>query len=147
MKYTFKFNRILSLKEREREEAVSVYEEAVAKFEEVAKKLYELLRQKENLEAYQTNRLQEGLPVQEIRYHQQFLENLEKTINHYQKMVINARNRMNLFQEKLMEKNIEVKKYEKIRENDWLYFVEQEKLADNKQMDDISIQHYVNHGN
>ncbi|MDZ5473481.1 flagellar export protein FliJ [Bacillus sp. 31A1R] len=146
MGYAFKFNKILSLKEREKDEAFSTYNDSVKKFEDVAQKLYELLKKKEDLELYQSTKLTNGLSVQEIRHHQQFIGNLEKTIEHQQKMVINARNRMSYFQEKLMEKNIEVKKYEKIREKDSIQFLEAVKSLEGKQMDDISIQLFVNRG-
>lgn len=146
MKYQYKFGRVLAIKEREKDEALSLYQESVRKFEEVAQKLYELLKKKEDLEAYQATGLQNGLPILEIRHQQQFIGNLEKTIQHYQKMVINARNRMNLHQEKLMEKNVEVKKYEKIREKDFGQFVEELKAHESKQMDDISIQHFMHRG-
>ncbi|MEK3989572.1 flagellar export protein FliJ [Robertmurraya sp. FSL R5-0851] len=144
MRYEFKFHKILAVKEREKDEAVSIYQDSVRKFEEVAEKLYELLKRKEDLEVYQSERLHGGLSIQEIRHHQQFISNIEKMIEHYQKMVINARNRMLLFQEKLLEKNIEVKKYEKIREKDYLKFTEDLKVFEGKQMDDISIQMYMN---
>lgn len=144
MRYDFKFKKIMTVKEREKDEAYSVYQDAVKKFEEVAERLYELLKKKEDLEQYQSDRLRNGLPIQEIRHHQQFISNMEKTIDHYQKMVMNARNRMLLFQEKLMEKNIEVKKYEKIREKDFLRFTDELKAVEAKQMDDISIQIYMN---
>lgn len=144
MKYQFKFDRLLNLKEMEKEEALSVYQESVRRFEEAAEKLYELLKKKEDLESYQSSRLVSGLPVQEIRHYQQFIGNLEKSINQYQKIVQNARNRMLLFQEKLMEKNIEVKKYEKIREKDMMHYFDEEKSSENKQMDDISIQQFMN---
>ncbi|MFE8699076.1 flagellar export protein FliJ [Cytobacillus sp. FJAT-54145] len=146
MKYDFKFNKILFVKEREKEEALSIYNESVKKFEEVAEKLYELLKKKEDLEEFQSNRLVHGLSVQEVRYHQHFIGNLENLINHQQKMVMNARNRMFLYQEKLLEKNIEVKKLEKIREKDLNLFVEDLKATENKQMDDISIQHFMSRG-
>ncbi|MFC0474732.1 flagellar export protein FliJ [Robertmurraya beringensis] len=144
MRYEFKFHKILAVKEREKDEAVSIYQDSVRKFEEVAEKLYELLKRKEDLEVYQSERLHGGLSIQEIRHHQQFISNIEKMIEHYQKMVINARNRMLLFQEKLLEKNIEVKKYEKIREKDYMKFTEDLKVFEGKQMDDISIQMYMN---
>lgn len=144
MNYQYKFSRILTLKEREKDETLALYKDSVKKFEEVAEKLYELLKKKEDTEAYQSSRLHGGLPVQEIRYYQQFIANLEKSINHYQKMVMNARNRMNLYQEKLMDKNIEVKKFEKIREKDFIQFVEERNREESKQMDDISIQSYMN---
>ncbi|PWW27368.1 flagellar FliJ protein [Cytobacillus oceanisediminis] len=147
MQHQFKFNKILHIKEREKDQAFDVYSQAVKRFEEAAGKLYELLKKKEDLAAYQQSRLTMGLPVQEIRHHQHFVDSLEKTIDHYQKMVANARSQMNFQQEKLMEKNIEVKKYEKMKEKDLASFMESIKQTEGRHMDDISIQLFMNRGN
>ena len=135
------------IKEREKDEAQNIYTQSVKKFEEAAQMLYELLRKKEDLENNQSLKLVSGLSVQEIKHHQYFIQNMEKTISHYQQMVINARNHMNFYQEKLMEKNIEVKKYEKIKEKDIVSFTANLKQIEGKQMDDISIQQFMNRGN
>lgn len=147
MRYRFKFEKIMMVKEREKDEALSVYNDSVKRFEDVAEKLYESLKKKEDLENYQSLRLENGLPVQEIRHHQHFILNLQKTIDHFQKMVMNARNQMNFYQERLMQKNIELKKFEKIKEKDKVVFLEELKHEEAKQMDDISIQQYVHRGN
>ncbi len=147
MQYNFKFEKILMIKEREKDEAQNIYTQSVKKFEEAAQMLYELLRKKEDLENNQSLKLVSGLSVQEIKHHQYFIQNMEKTISHYQQMVINARNHMNFYQEKLMEKNIEVKKYEKIKEKDIVSFTANLKQIEGKQMDDISIQQFMNRGN
>lgn len=147
MQFQFKFHKVLSIREREKDEALDLYNQSVKRFEDAAEKLYELLKKKEDLETYQSERLLSGLPVQEIRHHQQFVGNLEKSISHFQKMVMNTRSQMNYFQERLMEKNIEVKKYEKIREKSKDLFYEEQKQLEDRQMDDISIQHFVNRGN
>ncbi|NKE05273.1 flagellar export protein FliJ [Mesobacillus selenatarsenatis] len=144
MRYQYKFDKILSLKTREVDEAQVVYQDSVKKFEEAADRLYHLLKKKEDLEIFQSDRLLDGLPVQEIRHHQQFIGNLEKSIDHYQKVVMNARNIMNFQQVKLIEKNQEVKKYEKIKEKDQLQFLAAEKYAENRMMDEVSIQQYMN---
>ncbi|GAM15606.1 flagellar export protein FliJ [Mesobacillus selenatarsenatis] len=144
MRYQFKFDKILSLKSREVDEAQVVYQDSVKKFEEAADRLYHLLKKKEDLEGFQSDRLLDGLPVQEIRHHQQFIGNLEKSIAHYQKVVMNARNIMNYQQVQLMEKNQEVKKYEKIKEKDHLQFLADEKYAESRMMDEVSIQQYMN---
>ncbi|WP_080846446.1 flagellar export protein FliJ [Cytobacillus gottheilii] len=147
MQFQFKFNKVLSIREREKDEALDLYNQSVKRFEDAAEKLYELLKKKEDLESFQSERLLNGLPVQEIRHHQQFVGNLEKTIHHFQKMVMNTRSQMNYFQERLMEKNIEVKKYEKMKEKSKELFYEELKQLEGRQMDDISIQHFVNRGN
>ncbi|TCN25619.1 flagellar export protein FliJ [Mesobacillus foraminis] len=147
MQYQYKFEKIMSLRTREKDEAQSVYQDAVRKFEEAADHLYQLLKKKEVLESHQSEKLSKGLAVSEIRHHQQFIGNLEKTIDYYQKMVINARNRMNYQHSQLMEKNIEVKKYQKIKEKDYLHYLTIEKEEENKVMDEISIQQFMSRGN
>lgn len=47
MRYQFKFDKILSLKSREVDEAQVVYQDSVKKFEEAADRLYHLLKKKE----------------------------------------------------------------------------------------------------
>jgi len=146
MTYKYKFEKILTIKEREKEEVSATYNQAVKRFEEAAEKLYEVLKKKEDLEEFQLEKLATGLSVREIRHHQRFVGNLEKTIEHNQKMVVNARNTMGFYQEKLVEKNLEVKKYIKIKEKDFSKFRELEKASEAKQMDDISLQVYMQPG-
>ncbi|KYD00008.1 flagellar biosynthesis chaperone FliJ [Heyndrickxia sporothermodurans] len=142
MKYQYKFEKILSLKEREKDEALSTYQKSVKRFENVAEELYQLLKKKEDLLDFQTSKLETGLSIQEIRHHQRFITNLEKSIKHYQDLVINARNQMNWYEQKLQEKNIEVKKYEKLKEKDFEKYLFLLQEIENKQIDEISTQIY-----
>lgn len=144
MVFQYKFGKILQIKEKEKSEALAVYQLAVQKFEEAAEKLYELLKKKEDMETFQLQKLINGLQVKEIRHHQLFIGNLQKSIEYYQKMVMNARNRMNFYQEKLVEMNIEVKKFEKMKQNALDGYNKELKLDEGRQMDDISIQQFMN---
>ena len=143
MIYKYKFDKILTIKEKEKSDARAKYNEAQKSFEQVAEKLYNLLKKKENLIDFQQTKLSTGLSVQEIRHNQLFMDHLEKLIEQCQKDVIQARYKMNLEQEKLKEKNMEVRKYEKIKEKDFQKYLEALKEAENKQMDEISIQQYL----
>lgn len=143
MIYKYKFEKILSIKEKEKSDARAKFNEAQKSFEKVAEKLYNLLKKKEELLDFQQTKLSAGLSVQEIRHNQLFMNNLEQLIDHCQKDVIQARHQMNLQQERLKEKNIEVKKYEKIKEKDFQKFLEVVKVAESKQMDEISIQQFL----
>jgi len=147
MAYQFKFEKIMKLKEREKDEVLSTYNESVKRFEEAAESLFRSLKKKEDLESYQRSKLENGLSVQEIRHHQTFIHNLQKTIDHDQKVVVHTRNQMNFYQDKLLQKNIEVKKYEVLKEKGKLVFLEELRQLEAKQMDDISIQQYVHRGN
>jgi flagellar protein FliJ len=147
MAYQFKFEKIMKLKEREKDEVFSTYNESVKRFEEAAENLFQSLKKKEDLESYQRSKLENGLSVQEIRHHQTFIHNLQKTIDHDQKVVVHTRNQMNFYQDKLLQKNIEVKKYEVLKEKGKLVFLEELRQLEAKQMDDISIQQYMHRGN
>lgn len=138
MKFDFKFQHILTLKEREKEETSSLYEESVHQFERAAKKLYDLLKKKEVLEKFQSEKLETGFSIQKIRHHQLFINNLEETINFWQKKVIATRNEMQYWEEKLLESNIEVKKYEKIKDRSYEHFLQLINTNENNQLDEIA---------
>jgi flagellar FliJ protein len=137
----------MDIKENEKEKSLAEYNQSVNDFENVAQKLYDSLKQKEVLEENTLSRLNQGMQVQEIRHYQQFVNNLEKTISHYQKLVLMTRSRMNEKQVKLMKHNIEVKKYEKLKEKQQEDYQIDMKYIENKYMDDLSIQTYMYRGN
>ncbi|MBK5497565.1 flagellar export protein FliJ [Peribacillus sp. TH14] len=146
MIYQYKFEKILTIKEKEKRDALSKYNAALKTFEKVAEKLYKLLKKKEDLLEFQQEKLRNGLSVQEIRHHQLFMDNMEKLLSHCQQEVIEARYKMNVLQEVLLVRNIEVKKYEKMKENEFLKFLDVIKEAENKQMDEISIRQFFSKG-
>ncbi|MFE4130154.1 flagellar export protein FliJ [Peribacillus sp. YIM B13482] len=146
MIYQYKFEKILNIKEKEKKDALAKYNTALKKFEEVAERLYKLLKKKEELLEFQQEKLRNGLSVQEIRHHQLFMDNLEKLLSHCQQEVIEARYKMNVQRDLLMDRNIEVKKYEKMKENDFLKFLDVLKEVENKQMDEISIRQFLSKG-
>ena len=129
MAYQYRFEKILDVREQEKTQTEITYKESVKQFEEVATKLYDLLKKKEDLLAYQNERLTIGASIDEINHYARFIDSLEKTIEDIQKKVVQARVKMNWHEEKLLEKNIEVKKYEKMREKDMQVFqIEQERV-------------------
>ncbi|PEZ81371.1 flagellar export protein FliJ [Bacillus sp. AFS017274] len=146
MIYQYKFEKMLTIKEKEKTDALAKYNAALKNFEEVAEKLYKLLKKKEELLEFQQEKLRNGLSVQEIRHHQLFMDNLEKLLSHCQQEVIEVRYKMNNQRDILMERNIEVKKYEKLKENGFLKFLDVIKEAENKQMDEISIRQFLSKG-
>ncbi|WP_100330912.1 flagellar export protein FliJ [Bacillus xiapuensis] len=146
MGYQYKFSKILQLKEREKEETQSLYAEAAKTFEKAAEKLYWLLKKKEELIDFQEVKMASGFAIHEIQHYQQFVSNLEQTISYQQQIVMNARSRMQWCAQQLKEKNIEVKKYEKIKEKDVQRFNECLRMNEAMQMDEISAIQFMNRG-
>lgn len=144
MAYAYRFEKILDVKENEKDQARMDYEQSRQEFEKVATKLYDLLKNKEDLINQQEKQMQEGISIFELKQHQYYLETLEKSISIWQLKVIEARNKMNIMEARLKDLNIEVKKYEKMKEKDFLQHMEEVKQDEMIKMDEMSIQMYMN---
>lgn len=142
--YAYRFEKILDVKENEKDQARANFEQSKTEFERVATKLYNLLKSKEEIIDRQEQHMKNGISVFDLKQHQYYLETLEKSISIWQLKVIEARNKMNIMESRLKDSNIEVKKYEKMKEKDFLLFMEQLKQSEMNQMDEISIQMFMN---
>lgn len=137
-KYTYRFEKILVVKEQEKTETELAFKESIRVFEEIATKLYDLLKKKEDLITYQQERLMVGSSIDEINHYSRFIDSMEKTIEDVQQKVVQARAKMNWHEEKLLEKNLEVRKYEKMRENDFEQFKEDQLRLEATLLDELS---------
>lgn len=136
--YQYKFAKVLSIREQEKSETELAYKESVHTFEKVATELYDLLKKKENTMDLQNDRLVSGLSIDEIHHYSNYIEGLQKRIDIVQKKVIQARSKMNWFEEKLVEKSLEVRKFEKIKEKDFEHFQQEQQRLETIQLDEIS---------
>lgn len=138
VKYQYRFEKVLTIREQEKTETEIAYKESVRSFEEVANKLYELLKKKENLTEFRQERLAIGSSIEEINQYARFMDSLEKTINDVQQKVIQARAKMNWHEEKLVEKNLEVRKFEKMRDKDFKAYQQEQDRVESIFLDEIS---------
>ncbi|WP_102346945.1 flagellar export protein FliJ [Bacillus sp. Marseille-P3661] len=146
MVFQYKLQKVLSIKENEKDKVLGEYNDAVKKFELVATKLYEFLKHKEEMEEFQQLKIKSGLNIQQIQQLHRSIHFIEQSISQQQQLVILARQEMELKEKVLVEKNIEVKKYEKLKKNAIQTFREQQQLEEGKLMDEISIQQFMNRG-
>lgn len=136
--YQFKFAKVLTIREQEKSETELAFKESVSSFEKVATELYNLLKKKENTTDTQNNLLLSGLSVDNIHHYSNYMDGLQKRIDVVQKEVVQARSKMNWMEEKLLEKSLEVKKFEKIKEKDLSQFQEEQQRLETIQLDEIS---------
>ncbi|MGE7110876.1 flagellar export protein FliJ [Lysinibacillus sp. NPDC047702] len=136
--YIYRFEKVLTIREQEKNETEIAYKESVRSFEEIATKLYELLKKKEDLIDFQQERLAVGSSIEEIHHYARFIDSLEKTITDVQQKVVQARSKMNWYEEKLLEKNLEVRKFEKMREKDFKLFQQEQDRIEGIFLDEIS---------
>ncbi|MGY3185412.1 flagellar export protein FliJ [Lysinibacillus sp. TE18511] len=136
--YIYRFEKVLTIREQEKNETEMAYKESVRSFEEIASKLYSLLKKKEDLLDFQQDRLSVGSSIEEIHHYARFIDSLEKTITDVQQKVVQARAKMNWHEEKLLEKNLEVRKFEKMREKDFKLFQQEQDRVEGIFLDEIS---------
>lgn len=136
--YQYKFAKILTVREQEKSETELAYKESVIAFETVATELYDLLKKKEDTVDAQNNQLMQGLSINHIHHFSNFIDGLQKRIDKVQKEVMQARSKMNWFEEKLLEKSLEVRKFEKIKEKDYELFQQDQLRLETIQLDEIS---------
>ncbi|WP_188614559.1 flagellar export protein FliJ [Lysinibacillus alkalisoli] len=142
VRYQYRFSQILNIREQEKNETEMAYKEATKAFEAAATKLYDLLKKKEELIDYQQERLAVGSSIDEVHHYARFIDSLEKTISDVQQKVIQARAKMQWYEEKLLEKNLEVRKFEKMQERDYNIFQEEQNRIEMNFLDEISLQTY-----
>lgn len=136
--YHYRFENVLVVRDQEKSEMELAFKEAVNHFEDVATKLYDMLKKKEDVVTTQQERMTIGFTVNDIHHFSRFISGLEKSIADLQQKVLQARSKMNWHEEKLVEKTLEVRKYEKMKEKDLNAFkTEQERLEMNR-LDELS---------
>ena len=138
VQYTYRFDKVLTIREQEKQQFEMAYKESVNAFEEVATRLYDLLKKKEDLINHQNNQLSIGSTIDEIHHFSTFIDSLEHSIADVQQKVVKARAKMQWHEQKLLEKNLEVRKFEKMREKDIENFKEHQDRTEMSQLDELS---------
>lgn len=136
--YHYRFENVLVLRDQEKNEMELAFKNSVKHFEDVATKLYDMLKKKEDVLAIQQERMTIGFSVNDIHHFSRFISGLEKSIADMQQKVVQARSKMNWHEEKLVEKTLEVRKYEKMKEKDLSAFKTEQDRIEMNQLDELS---------
>lgn len=139
--------KILDIKDNEKQEAEIKHYQSVEAFEKVALELYQLLKRKELAEERLQMSLEKSITITELQEQSKYIERMTEKIFSLQETVDEARRLMNLHKEDLTDKHIEFKKVEKIIEHRYEERKLEEQKLENNLMDDISIQQYISRKN
>ncbi|WP_399628204.1 flagellar export protein FliJ [Sporosarcina sp. SG10008] len=136
--YNYRFEKVLTFREQEKTETEVEFKGSVEAFETVATKLYDLLKKKEDTLTEQQVKMAVGFSVNEIHYYARFISSLEKRIAVVQQQVVQARSKMNWYENKLLEKTLEVRKFEKMKEKDREHHRAEMEQLEAIQLDELS---------
>lgn len=140
--YQYRFEKVLTYREQQKNETESAYKESVRQFEQVATKLYELLKKKEDVVEEQQKKMMNGFSIDKIHHYARFIESMENKIASMQQEVVQARVKMNWYEEKLLEKTLEVRKFEKMKEKDREHYRAEMEHLEAMQLDELSTLKY-----
>lgn len=144
---TVALNKVLNVREREKDDAQKAYNLAIKSFEDVATHLYTLLRKKEEAEEIYESSFREPTPIDKIKQQVAYIENLSQKIVVLQQQVQKARSEMAHQRGMLTAAHVEVKKFEKIIETRLKTEEELERKQEEAFLDEVSIQQYISRVN
>lgn len=136
--YNYRFENVLTYRELEKTETEIEFKTAVEDFEIVATELYDLLKKKETTLSEQQERMATGASIDDIHHYARFIDSLEKKIDVLQRQVIQARSKMNWFEDKLLERTLEVRKFEKMKEKDHEQYRIEAEYKEAQRLDELS---------
>ncbi|SDG97939.1 flagellar FliJ protein [Alteribacillus persepolensis] len=143
MSFQYSFQKILEVKESEKAAKEQEYQRTVTQFEEKATKLYELLKQKETMEAANKSKVKTGMTIQELQTNEQLVLQTDRAIQHIQQQTSQARNAMYQKELELQSASVEWKKYDKVKEWQEQEYWQESKKREEEQMDELSQQRFV----
>ncbi|OOE11933.1 flagellar export protein FliJ [Fictibacillus arsenicus] len=143
MSFQFSMEKVLSVKQKEKESIELELGEAVQAFESIAEEIYSLLKRKEDIENLSNQQFQQRIVVNDLQNTQRFLLSMSNKIKELQPVLQRARERMQVIQQKLLQQTIEVKKYEKLKEKQLNTYEMELTWYENKQNDEFSVLRYA----
>lgn len=136
--YKYRFDNVLTYRELEKTETEIEYKEAVDDFEAIATELYTLLTKKESVIADQQQKMETGFSIDAIHHYANYIKSLETQIEEIQIQVIQARSKMTWYEEKLLERTLEVRKFEKMKEKDYETYSKEAEYKEAERLDELS---------
>jgi flagellar protein FliJ len=143
MSFQFSMEKVLSVKQKEKESIELELGEAVQAFESIAEEVYSLLKRKEDIENLSNQQFQQRIFVNDLQNTQRFILSMTNKIKELQPVLQRARERMQVIQQKLLQQTIEVKKYEKLKEKQFHAYEMELTSYENKQNDEFSVLRYA----
>ncbi|MFX3618460.1 MAG: flagellar export protein FliJ [Sporolactobacillus sp.] len=146
MAIDFRLKRIMKIAESEKAALESKYQELFQALEQLAGNLIDLMNKKKTVQIELNQQLSQSMTIDSMKLHLFDVEKYEKIINLRTSEYDQAKRRLEELQPILLEKTIEVKKYEKIRDRQRSVIKTEQKKKEMKEMDEIASLRVVKNG-
>jgi flagellar protein FliJ len=143
MSFKYRFDRVMKIAEYEKKELEALYNDVYNLLEDQGKKLIELMKRKEKIQAQFERKKRDKVTVSLMMEQSMHLNQLGQYIQDEQVKYEQLRIRVEELRPVLMEKSVEHKKLEKLKDHHWMNYQEKEKMLENKKMDEVAMQNHL----
>jgi flagellar protein FliJ len=141
MSFHYSFQKILDMKEKEKEQAEMSYSKSMQTLQVEQKRLSTLQQTKEEMERRMT-RNEESISLSELKDSYQYLHHLQKLVLQAHHTTIQAEKEVEHKQEILTEKAMDEKVWSKLKDKSYVRYIETMKATEQKELDEIAIARY-----
>lgn len=143
MAYSFPLQRILDLKEREKESLVRSLADSLKKKETAEKEYIETCHIQQRAEEHLSRIPEQGIQVKELLEQYRFIQQVAGKVKRAEEILSTLEKEVEREMEKVKGKEIEVKTYRLLRENGYRKWLNEEEKKEQKALDEISIHSFL----
>lgn len=144
--FVFRFQKIMDIKENEKEEAKMVYAESLSRLREREQELDHLLNLQKQWELRWRELEKQPVSIQKLLEIQTYLGYLGQQIKQKRDKIFQAEQDADSFQQTLIDKSKELQVWEKWKNKSYTEYQEEEHQREQKFMDELGLQQYVRGG-
>ncbi|MEW9667636.1 flagellar export protein FliJ [Ammoniphilus sp. 3BR4] len=144
--FSFRFQKLMDLKDREKEDSKAKYSESLASLNKEQIELDELVQRIQQWEKKRAEMVMKALPAQLLLEVCSYIQHLEKLYLQKQKQVDKAEQRVSASHLQLTEKMRELRVWENWKNNSYKEFQHEALQREQKELDELALQRYVRRG-
>lgn len=143
-KFNFRFQSMLNVKEKLQEQKEAEFGKAIQSLEFEKKKYDEIVLNRQNSITALKELINTKISPKEVSEYNSYINKLKNDLVIQQKVIVKAENLVELKRKELQSAIMETKKYEKLKEKDYEIFMEELKVKENQELDEVVTYRYTN---
>lgn len=141
MAFDFRLERILKVADSEKKNLEAQYQSLYDHLENIAQDLVQLLGQKKDAQIRLQNKMKKAITIDSMKLQLSDADQMDQLIARRTMQYEKLKQQLEQMQAILLEKSIEVKKYEKMKEKQRQNYRTEQRKSEMKQMDEIAVLH------
>ncbi|MTT32278.1 flagellar export protein FliJ [Terrilactibacillus sp. BCM23-1] len=143
MAFEFSLERVLNLAESEKRQLEIEYQTVYQLFEQLAHRLFQLIEKKNTIQSSLQEKFNESISIHQITRELDTIDSFDRKIQEQIKQYEEVKQRLEQFQDILQGKNIEIKKYERLKQSQLSHHKMNQKKKELQKMDETGALKFI----